>query len=108
MALAQDQFDGKFFGVPISIKGLNMVVFLALVAVTSYTIYYLSQVVSSEHQIISHSINAQTEAVKQLTEVQKEQNYILLADDAETDRIRRAYRMPPSLRGKLLGNEEKP
>jgi hypothetical protein len=35
------------------------------------------------------------------TEVLAEQNYILLADEAETTEIKKRYRMPKSLREKM-------
>ena len=101
MEQTEDRIDGKPFGVPLTIRGLNMVVFLALVAVTSYTIYFLSVVVSHEHIAISDRIGMQTEAMERQTEVLAEQNYILLADEAETREIKKRYRMPKSLRSKL-------
>ena len=96
MVRTEDRVDSQIGGIPISIRGLNMVVFLALVAVTSFTIYYLSVIVSREHASISTSLEKQTDAIR-------EQNYILLADEQETARIRQAYRMPPTLREKLNG-----
>jgi hypothetical protein len=101
MEQTEDRIDGKPFGVPLTIRGLNMVVFLALVAITSFTIYYLSVVVSAEHGLISLRIGLQTEAMERQTEVLAEQNYILLADEAETTEIKKRYRMPKSLREKM-------
>lgn len=103
MERTEDRIDGKPFGIPLTIRGLNMVVFLSLVAVTSFTIYYLSVIVSKEHMSIATSIDGQTRAVDKLAEVQREQNYILLADEHETKEIKKAYRMPQSLREKVNG-----
>ena len=97
----EDRIDGKPFGIPLTIRGLNMVVFLALVAITSFTIYYLSVVVSREHVSISDKIGLQTEAMERQTEMLAEQNYLLLADEAETKEIKKRYRMPKGLRDKL-------
>lgn len=99
----EERVDSRIGGIPISIRGLNMLVFLSLVAVTSFTIYYLSVIVSKEHLSISASIDLQTKALEEQTKALKEQNYILLADDAETKMLKHAYRMPQSLREKLNG-----
>jgi len=96
-----DSVSGKLYGFPFIIRGVNMVIFLTLVAVTSYTIYFLSVVVSREHVSIADRINQQTEVMDRQTEVLSEQNYILLADEAEVKEIKKRYRMPKSLRLKL-------
>ena len=101
----EDRIDIKPWGVPVSIRGLNMFLFFSLVCITVYTIYYLSEVVSKEHMLISNNIEAQTKAIEKQNDVLREQNYILLADEQETLRIRHAYRMPQSLREKLNGTE---
>lgn len=98
MEQTEESVNGKILGVPITIRGLNMVVFLTLVAVVSYTIYFLSTIVSDEHKQISY-------VLQQQTEVLNEQNYILLADEKETNEIRKRMKMPHSLRKKLSNGD---
>lgn len=105
MEQTEERVDTRVLGAPVTIRGLNTIVFLALVAVTSYTIYYLSVIVSKEHTTIAASIDLQTKVVERLIEAQREQNYILLADEKETAMIKQAYRMPQSLREKLNGSQ---
>lgn len=98
MERTNDQVDMRVAGVPISIKGLNMCIFLALCLMTAYMIYYLSIITSRDH-------TAMTQAITELAKAQSEQNYIILADEKETEEIRRSYKMPLSLKRKLRGDE---
>lgn len=87
MTHAEDRVDSRIGGVPISIRGLNMVVFLSFLAITSFTIWFLAIRISEDHRAIADLI--------------EEQNYILLADEKEAQDIKGRYKMPRSLREKL-------
>lgn len=84
---AQESVDSRIWGIPLSIKGLNMVVFLALVALTSFTIWFLAIRLTEDHRAIADLV--------------EEQNYILLADEQETKEIKRRIKMPRSLKAKM-------
>lgn len=96
--MTNDRIDGSFFGVPISVKGLNMAIVLMLATVTGFFIYFLSVMITGRLDNFSREHSAIADALR-------EQNYILLADEQETAKIRQAYRMPPSLREKLNGTQ---
>ena len=96
--MEEERIDGKLFGVPISIRGLSMAIFLMLACVTGFFIYFLSIVITNRLDMFSREHSTIAEALR-------EQNYILLADEKETERIRQAYRMPQSLREKLNGSQ---
>lgn len=112
MEQADERVEARIGGVPITVRGLNMMVFIALMAITSFTIWALSGEVTKrqedlgakitqEHNNISRAIELQTTALEKQTEALIEQNYILLADDKETSDLRKVYRRPESLRKKL-------
>lgn len=105
MRAGDDTVEGKIAGIPITVRGVNMAIFLAFAALAGLAIWTLGievtkrqdaldSRVTTEHSAISTAIEKQTEALV-------EQNYILLADDRETQELRKAFRRPESLRRKL-------
>lgn len=105
MRAGEEAVEGKIAGIPISVRGVNMAIFLAFSTFAGLAIWILGievtkrqdaldNRITNEHSAISQSIEKQTEALI-------EQNYILLADDNETMELRKAFRRPESLRRKL-------
>lgn len=112
MRPTDESVQGSIAGVPISIKGLNMMIFLAFAGIAALSIWVLGMEVTKrqdtlrdritqEHNAISTAIEKQTTALEKQTEALVEQNYILLADDKETQDLRKVFRRPESLRRKL-------
>lgn len=87
MEQVEDRIDTKPFGVPLTIRGLNMAVFFALTGLGGYMIWFFTVQNVEQHRAMIEAINEQT--------------YILLADEKEQQDIRQRYRMPKSLADKL-------
>lgn len=83
----EDRIDGKPFGIPITIRGLNMAVFFVLTVLGGYMFWFFTVENVAQHKAMIEAINEQT--------------YILLADEKEQQEIRQRYRMPKSLSEKL-------
>lgn len=94
VSVDEERLDGKVWGIPFSIRGINMAVFLALVALTGFTVWFLSVRVTEDHHTIGVALDRQSV-------IMEEQNYILLADEKETKAIKMRIKMPKSLREKL-------
>ncbi len=110
--MANERIESSIMGVPFTIKGINMAIFLALCVVVGFVMWHLTirvteehttalSVISTEHSSIAKAIEKQTVVMEKQTEAIVEQNYILLADDGETKDLRKVFRRPESLRKKL-------
>ena len=94
MEQAEDRIDSQVAGIPVRITGFNMALLAALLALTAFILYYLSEFISRDHRAIAMCMDGLTEAIT-------DQNYILLADDRERSEFKNKLKMPPSLRKKL-------
>lgn len=108
--MEDEQMGARIMGVPITVKGVNMGLLVALVGVMIFSGYLLMVRSTAEHESIAVSVQKQTEAMKEQTseltrqgerqaKAAEEQNFMLFyATEEQKKKIRDAKKIPESLR----------
>lgn len=111
MPETEDSIKATIAGVPVGIKGINMLVVVILavaLAGSSYLIWSHMQqerlTNSAEHGGIVDSLDSLQHTQERIGDLLEEQNYIVLSGEEERKAMREQLRRPQSLNKKLEHN----
>jgi hypothetical protein len=93
----QQELTTTLFGVPVAVKGVNMLVVMILglaLAGLGYLFWERGKVQTVEHGGI-------VDTLKDISQSLDEQNFIVLSNEAERASMKARLRMPSSLKSKL-------